>query len=481
MTSPLRLLAILLGLSFCIQFASAQDRMATAVVLESQTVHPGDTIGVAVVMDLQATWHVYPGKGSPDEMAGYIATEVALTLPGKWNVGPTQWPGVHEMLFGFPGAEELIKVYEGRAIAYIPVTIPSDATDQEIIVAANVKYQACDDKICEMPTESNAETTLTIVEASTPITATTDTEHAKVFAGYTPPPSSAGNSNDNADSQSDDEVYRVALSLDFEAAKLLPGDQLGLAVTLNIMDTWHIQPGVGTGIEADYHSSLTFSLPNGWEVSKVQWPDAVQVPAPGGGPTGNEVVAAYEGTIVALVGITLPAELEAGNYNLKASLDYQACDASICEGPITVSAASTIEVVTQGTAVPNQPATVAALFKNFDRTKAFTKAAGDDEAGADADSTDGFEFGWKEARWISLAILITIAMLFMIVQTCRITSRIGLIISIGVVAIVLSVVGWAFSLSALKPHGDPFTQSAFDEAPESLNLGSGPIDFRLAA
>ena len=477
--------------------ASAQDRLAGSVYFEKPAVHPGETVGLAVVLDMQTGWHVYPGKGSPDEVDGYIPTTIEVDLPKEWELGPAQWPKAHDMLFGPVGFQEQIRVYEGRAVVYFPITIPKDANPGDPRIRVTIGYQSCDDSICEMPTSTDTTTTLKVVETGTAISESVDesippskVNITQLFAGYVKPmPASENPQTDEA--VNDDLPSRVDLSLVMERSELVPGDQVGLAIIMNIHETWHIEPGEGTGEEADYPSRITLQLPEGWKASAIQWPSTVRVPAPGGGVTGSDTVAAYQGRVVAYVGITLPTPpspptspttVEPKTYHLSATLRYQACDPNVCELPNQVSAESIIKVLSPGT----QPTDITSsketsdLFKSFDRMKAFASTIGDDndnttddtKVRAHEESTGHSGIAWGPIRWYGVGLIVTVAMLFMVVQTLRITKRFTIIIMIFVIGTVVTAGAWSFISSAVsEPEGwVSFTRLDFEKAQQRGDL-----------
>jgi len=464
------LFALLLLACFAVQSAHAQDRMTATIIFQNDSAHPGDTVGVAIAMKIVPNWHIYPGKGSPDEQSGYIPTEIEVNLPDGWTAGQIQWPPAHDMLFGPPGFQEEIRSYEGLAIAFIPVTVPPDQSEEsDVTVSAEIKYQACDDSICEMPTKAVASAELQIIPADQPIKESTDPDHLKTFAKYT----SVATPSSQPDTQA--RPQRLDLSLHPERPVLIPGDQIGIAVVMDIHKTWHLQPGAGSNDDADFPTQLNFNLPDGWAVGPIQWPPSVKVPAPGGGPSGEDIIDAYEGRAVALVGLTLPSDVKPGTYPLSASVEYQACDPKVCEPPATIDASVDIKVVADANALPviTPGNTTTDLFRSFDRAAAFKTAIDIKSSSSEQPTQPEVNwFTWPRLRWYGVGAIITAAMLFMLVQTLRITSRIGIIFATLLVAVVITGTAWSFIASAVaEPEGWlPYSHNAFNEARERGGL-----------
>jgi thiol:disulfide interchange protein DsbD len=175
---------------------------------------PGDQLAIAVVMDLIPGWHVWPNK--PEAVEGVsgltqIPTTITLTLPDGMRdaavIGPVQYPEVHTVRFdaSFGQGTQIvsIKVYEGRAIAYVPVILGADAPLGDLRLTVTLDYQACDDKQCLQPTGDAAVVTIPVqpladAAAAPPVPVTTlamfsdfdPSIFARILAGEVPDESS---------------------------------------------------------------------------------------------------------------------------------------------------------------------------------------------------------------------------------------------------------------------------------------------------
>lgn len=168
---------------------------------------PGGRGALAVVLDIEPRWHIYPGKGSPEEPQTYIPTTVDVVLPAGWTQGAKQWPKAHKVLFGPPGAQELLDVYEGRALVFIPFTTAPDAAPGEHSATLIVGYQACDDMTCDLPRDETTSVSVRIVEPGAAVQANASASLAAAFEAAmaaadwtgespTPPGDGAGGSPD---------------------------------------------------------------------------------------------------------------------------------------------------------------------------------------------------------------------------------------------------------------------------------------------
>ncbi len=145
---------------------------------------PGDRLVIAVVMDLVPGWHVWPNK--PEPVPGLrgltqIPTVVSVTLAeaspdGAALIGPTQYPIVHATRFdaSFGQGTQIveIKVYEGRAVAFVPVILSQDAPLGDLTFKVSLDYQACDDNECLMPGEDSATVRVSVMSLADAAAAT---------------------------------------------------------------------------------------------------------------------------------------------------------------------------------------------------------------------------------------------------------------------------------------------------------------------
>ncbi len=136
--------------------------------LASQTlVHAGDQVVVAVVFDHSPGWHVHTNDPKPPKEWGFdaIATVITPQESPSLRFGPIQWPTpatVHIDLSG-SGKPLPYDVFEGRAIAFVPVIISPQAPLGDLPVTLKLRYQACDDSVCVMPVNTEQTVTFQVV------------------------------------------------------------------------------------------------------------------------------------------------------------------------------------------------------------------------------------------------------------------------------------------------------------------------------
>ncbi|MCJ7544757.1 MAG: hypothetical protein MUP47_09390, partial [Phycisphaerae bacterium] len=104
-------------------------------------VAPGQTFQIAVVLSVGDGWVFYspsPGGGLFTPMPATLTVDA-----GSWQVGPALWPADRE--HDTPIGDTVVKtfVYTGRVVAYLPVTVPADASAGRQEIRLKVTGQVC--------------------------------------------------------------------------------------------------------------------------------------------------------------------------------------------------------------------------------------------------------------------------------------------------------------------------------------------------
>lgn len=142
------------------QFFDSRDRVKVEVIPSSTVVSPGSDLTLAVIFEHDDGWHVHtnapvipPELGSAED---YTATSIEVESSDLLRLIPhtawIQWPEPHEIQVGWGGPSIPYSVFEGRAVAFLPVTVPDDATPGQAILTVRPVFQVCDDRTCLMPT-----------------------------------------------------------------------------------------------------------------------------------------------------------------------------------------------------------------------------------------------------------------------------------------------------------------------------------------
>ena len=141
------------------QFYDSRDRVRVEAIADTERAVPGEDIILAVIFQHDPGWHIHtndpvvpPELGEPSD---YIKTQLFFEpLDGPIRAHPrfTQWPEPHEIKVAFTGNPVTYAVFEGRAVAYVPVTIAPDAPLGQATLTVKPVFQVCDDSSCLAPT-----------------------------------------------------------------------------------------------------------------------------------------------------------------------------------------------------------------------------------------------------------------------------------------------------------------------------------------
>jgi hypothetical protein len=152
----LALLALVLAIPTAAHGQAGSDtKVSVTAVAPRPAVRPGDRIPVAVILDIAPEWHVWTSEAQAKALpAGMVAFDAAIfteiTLQGVSPAsaasapGGIQWPKPHGVTLDQGDGPQAFAVYEGKAIAYVPVVV-SDSASGRVELAFDVTVQACTD------------------------------------------------------------------------------------------------------------------------------------------------------------------------------------------------------------------------------------------------------------------------------------------------------------------------------------------------
>ena len=133
------------------------ESVSVRVEASDERVRPGGSLVLAVTLSHQPGWHVHthePNLPASWQATGFVAYPTTITVEGGdgLSAGPIQWPEAHTVAIDLTGSgiPEPYDVYEGDAVAYVPVRVPPGASGS-LTLTVVVAYQACNDTMCEMP------------------------------------------------------------------------------------------------------------------------------------------------------------------------------------------------------------------------------------------------------------------------------------------------------------------------------------------
>ncbi len=157
--------------------AAAQDSSATVVqvrgVVARNSVVPGDSVPVAIVFDIAPGWHIWTSEEQsrtlPTGMVtfdGAVFTEVSGgSVPqdsAQVYVDRIQWPTPHGAVANLGTGPQNFGVYEGAAVAFVPVVISPNAPAGKITLDLTATFQSCDDSVCKAPADIPVKVEITV-------------------------------------------------------------------------------------------------------------------------------------------------------------------------------------------------------------------------------------------------------------------------------------------------------------------------------
>lgn len=184
----------------------SSDHVSVTAVPAKTTVAPGDTLPVAVVFDIAHGWHIWTSEVQitklPEGMASFeyaIFTDVKAAVEpaasAKAYADRVQWPAPHGAKADVGDGLKTYAVYEGKAVAYLPVTIDPKAAVGPLKIALKVSFQSCNQNVCAQGADVTVPVELTVVAAGAGAGATgagssgstgAGAASAALFAGFDP-------------------------------------------------------------------------------------------------------------------------------------------------------------------------------------------------------------------------------------------------------------------------------------------------------
>jgi hypothetical protein len=148
--------------------ASATTRetahLIVKTVASADAVAPGGKISLFVDVTPKPKMHVY-APGQP----GYIAIKLTLDSDPAFTAAKAKYPAAEKLLLEILNEKQLVyakpfRIAQDVTLASTPeLRDRAGADDAAITIKGTLRYQACDDKICYLPTTVAVEWTLKLV------------------------------------------------------------------------------------------------------------------------------------------------------------------------------------------------------------------------------------------------------------------------------------------------------------------------------
>lgn len=123
--------------------------LTTLSYVSNDTVRAGDTLWLAVRINLAPTWHVNSARPREDYL---IPTRLEFTAPtGFHPAGPIIYPPGHDILL----LGDTMSVYESGAVILLPVYSDNLVSPGPVSISGTLHYQGCDDNSCVAPDQAS--------------------------------------------------------------------------------------------------------------------------------------------------------------------------------------------------------------------------------------------------------------------------------------------------------------------------------------
>ena len=152
--------------------AARADAVTIQAYASRLSVKPGESLRVAVAIDIDNGWHLY---GENPEADFLIPTTVAIEPAAPLDVGNIQKPEAHRAMDPF--VNQMLNTYKGRIWFHVPVTVNADAETGAVTLTLNVNTQTCDASRCLQP-----QTTTLRIPVQVDPDASSEKRHPAVFA-----------------------------------------------------------------------------------------------------------------------------------------------------------------------------------------------------------------------------------------------------------------------------------------------------------
>ena len=135
-----------------------KDKMTAGAFLSAPKLVPGKSTRIALVLKVDAGWHINPNPVDRDEA---IATSVKVDSKLGSKLTNIRYPDPTEHIIdGVP-----LLIYEGEVKIFADLEVPAEAVGQRESLKLHIKYQACTDEYCDRPRTVSFSTEIDVATA----------------------------------------------------------------------------------------------------------------------------------------------------------------------------------------------------------------------------------------------------------------------------------------------------------------------------
>ncbi|MFQ5652201.1 MAG: cytochrome c biogenesis protein CcdA [bacterium] len=160
MRFPLSLFLLLLSFPPLHAQVGTDDVLAVEAFLSVDRIRPGDVFKLGLKTTLFGNWHINSNHPSEEFL---IPTELTLDPVAGLTFGEVHYP--EGELKDFEFSETPLSVYEGELLLWLEVKASQSLTPGDIRMTGRLKYQACNDVSCLIPTHEPFDLTVEVAPA----------------------------------------------------------------------------------------------------------------------------------------------------------------------------------------------------------------------------------------------------------------------------------------------------------------------------
>ncbi len=142
------------------------EKVALSGAADRSAYLPGETVRVAARLEIAPGWHLQAHVPTYDYL---IPTTLTVELPAGWAAAEIDYPAPRKYRFAF--AEDELDVLEGRPRIVARLVVPASAPVGPVRLLLRLRSQACDDRQCLPPAETETAVDLQIGAGGVPAAA----------------------------------------------------------------------------------------------------------------------------------------------------------------------------------------------------------------------------------------------------------------------------------------------------------------------
>lgn len=131
-------------------------------------VAPGGRTVVAVTIEIDDTWHIYPNHEQPDASLQLfpVLTTIALDKDSQAKIGTIAWPAPKVKTLTIGKISGKLPYYDGSITVLVPITLDAATPTGKVSLKLITSYQPCDESVCLQQADSDTSVELTIDPAA---------------------------------------------------------------------------------------------------------------------------------------------------------------------------------------------------------------------------------------------------------------------------------------------------------------------------